>query len=541
MLHKLANTSREQPHRLCPALSPRRGKPPTLKHALLRAVSLAAFSCVAASLGWSQAASGSQAQGVSKANQLPLSGRTGDQAGTVTSQQQTSGGNDADAVSTKVNVSGPLMGSVPDRTVVGGPLHLSMAEAIRRGLRNNLGKLSSDLSVSAADAQHRQVRSALLPQIAGTVAENETQINLAVYGLTTGQGGLPSLIGPFSYFQAQATLNAPLFDLVQINNLRANRASTSATSLNARNVRETVVLAIAGIYLQTVAAQARLDSQQAQVDYAEAVYEQAEVRGEAGTTSPLDVNRSLVQYGSQQERLLSQKGELRKQKLALARLVGLPLDTQLILDPLRNDDEAGPVDQAGALHRAFEGRLDLQASRTQVQAAERALSAAHAQRIPSITTNGYYGVIGPSPTKNHGAFAAAVTLNLPFYDGGRTGGDIEQAETTLRQRKAELADQEGQIEQEVRTALIDLETASGQIKLARGNREYAHKNLDQTRDRFLAGITTSVEVIQAQQDVSAAESTYISSTFSLNLATLSLARAQGVAEAAAPQIANGRP
>jgi outer membrane protein TolC len=127
-------------------------------------------------------------------------------------------------------------------------------------------------------------------------------------------------------------------------------------------------------------------------------------------------------------------------------------------------------------------------------------------------------------------------VNVPIWHGGRTKGDIQQAEATLHQRQAELDDQRARVEQDVRNALIELETAAGQVKLADSNRNYANETLAEARDRFAAGVATTVEVVQAQEQVANAESDYISSLFSFDLAELSLARATGGAEAELPDL-----
>ncbi len=119
---------------------------------------------------------------------------------------------------------------------------------------------------------------------------------------------------------------------------------------------------------------------------------------------------------------------------------------------------------------------------------------------------------------------------MPIWQGGRVKGDILQAEATLDQRRAELANERGKVEQDVRTALIELAAAQGQVKLAESSRNLANDTLTQARDRFGAGVATTVEVVQAQQQVASAESDSISSLFSYQLAKLALARAMGEAE-----------
>jgi outer membrane protein TolC len=300
-----------------------------------------------------------------------------------------------------------------------------------------------------------------------------------------------------------------------------------------------VVLAVAGSYLQTVTAAARVASQQAQVDNARAVYNQAVVRKQAGTNARIDVVRSLVELQTQQQRLSSLEADLRKQKIVLARLIGLPLDRELVLtDPLASAEAVLPQ-TADQLRLAFEHRADLRAAEAQVRAAELSLSAAHAERLPSASLSGDYGVIGPNPASTHGVFAVTASISMPVWEGGRIRADIEQAEATLKQRRAELADERAMVEEQVRTSLIELETAMGQVQLAANNRSYANETLSEARDRFGAGVATTVEVVQAQEQVASAEADYISSLFSLNVAKLSLARATGEAEADLPNLFAG--
>ena len=299
------------------------------------------------------------------------------------------------------------------------------------------------------------------------------------------------------------------------------------------------MLAVAGSYLQTIATASRIASQRAQVENAQAVYNQAAVRKSAGTNSRIDVTRSLVELETEQQRLTSLESDLRKQKIALARTIGLPLDRDLLLSETLGFSETALPDAETAIRQAFQSRADLRSADAQVQAAERALSAAHAERLPSASVSGDYGVMGPNPTNTHGVFAVTGSINVPVWQGGRIKGDIQQAEATLHQRQAELADLRGRVEQDVRTALIDLETAQGQVKLAQNNRKYANETLAEARDRFGAGVGTTLEVVQAEEQVASAETDYVSSLYSFNLAKLALARATGGVETQMPGLLKG--
>jgi outer membrane protein TolC len=192
--------------------------------------------------------------------------------------------------------------------------------------------------------------------------------------------------------------------------------------------------------------------------------------------------------------------------------------------------ELQAVDEAASLRAALSHRSDLQAAQAQVEAAERIVAASRAERYPTVSASFDYGAIGASPDNSHGVFTAVGSVNIPVYTGGRIKADIQQAKVTLQQRESEYQDTRGRVEQDVRDALIQLQTAIGQTHLAESNRKFALETLTQARDRFEAGVTNTVEVVQAQQQESAAESDYVSSLFAFNLARLTLARATGQAE-----------
>lgn len=501
---------------------------------------IALLACFAASIASAQLSPAGGPSGPARPIQLPQSGRLG-QPGGVAAQQSANPGGGASTITSSVQVTGSYQGSVPATGIPSGPISLTLESAIQRGLAANLATISANNSVSAARTERIQALSALLPNIAVNASETITQIDLAAYGLQLKVPAnfgfsIPTVVGPFTYSQAQATLNQSVLDFVQRRNWKSTKETERAAQLSAKDTRELVVLAVAGTYLQTLAMAASVSSQQAQVDNAQAVYNQAVIRKQAGTNARIDVMRSLVELQTEQQRLSSAEADLRKQKIALARLIGLPLDRELILTDILGAPEAVVSDANTAIQLALQHRSDLRAAEAQVHAAELALSAAHAERLPSISVNGDYGLIGPNPTTGHGVFAVTGAVNVPVWEGGRIKGDIQQAEATLRQRQSELADQRGQVEQDVRNALIELETAMGQVRLARTNREYANETLTEARDRFNAGVATTVEVVQAQEQVASAESDYISSLFSFNLARFSLAHATGEAEADLPHL-----
>jgi outer membrane protein TolC len=279
-----------------------------------------------------------------------------------------------------------------------------------------------------------------------------------------------------------------------------------------------------------LASQARVDSARAQLDTAKALFKQTDERRQAGLNAQIDSNRSRVQMQTQQQRVTTIENDLAKQKINLARLTGLPPSEHLDLSDSIEFSPAPPLTPEEALKQALDRRADLKAAEAQVHAAERALAAARAERYPSLGLSADYGAIGTNPANSHGTFTVTGSLKFPIWQGGRTEGDIAQAQAALEQRRAELADMKGKIESDIRTAWLDIQTAASQIDVARNNQDVSRQTLDLTRQRFEAGITDAVEVVQAQESVATADLDYINSIFAHNLAKLTLARAIGHAE-----------
>jgi outer membrane protein TolC len=238
---------------------------------------------------------------------------------------------------------------------------------------------------------------------------------------------------------------------------------------------------------------------------------------------------------TQQQRLATLQNDLAKQKINLARLTGLPPNDQFDISDDVPYGPAPPIALEAAIRQAMETRADLKSAVTQVKAAERAVSAARSERLPSISISADYGVIGINPAQSHGTFSLVGTVRIPIWQGGRTAGNIEQAEAALSQRRSELEDIRARIESEVRNAYLDLQAATSQVEVAEKNIELDKQNLDLTRQRFTAGVSDNVEVVQAQEASATAQLDYINSVFAHNLAKLSLARAMGKAAESLPQ------
>jgi len=434
----------------------------------------------------------------------------------------------------QTSTTSPFLGSIPSGEKTAAILPLSMEEALNRALKYNLGLVLGNQDTRSARGARLRALSDLLPRLTTQTSESIEQINLAAFGFPATPT-IPAVVGPFSVFDTRATLGQPIFDLHAWNNTRAGSENIRAAEFNYQDARETVVLVVANLYLESLAAQARVESAQAQFATADAIYKQSVDLKNSGVAAGIDVLRAQVQLGARRQRLLATANDLQKQYLNLGRAIGLPPGQQFTLTDHMPQAPAQTVSLEQAIADAYNNRADYKRSQSLVRSADIARKAAAAQALPLLRFDGDYGVIGSGPSNSHGTFDAAIALQIPIFQGGRVRGEVHQAQALLNQRRAESDDLRGRIDAQVRAAYLDVQSAAQQLEVARTTVDLANQELAQARDRFVAGVSGSLEVTQAQEAVASANDDFINSLYSFNLSQASLARAAGVAEKSVKQ------
>ena len=375
-------------------------------------------------------------------------------------------------------------------------------------------------------------------------------INGRVAGIATAAGrsggacgfplpdGIPPIVGPFNLFDARVAVTQPIIDLHAINDLRAERHNVAAAGHTYQGARELVVLVAANAYLQALAASARADSARAQLESAQALFTQATDLRQNGLVAGIDVLRAEVELSTEKQHVTATANDFEKAKLQLGRIIGLPIGQELTLV---SDLPAVPVPDitlADALDRAYKSRPDFLAALDRVKAAEAIRAAAIGDNLPSLVVNADYGEM-LTPTNTHSTFSVTGAVNIPIFQGGRTRGKVIEADADLRSRRSEVEDLRAGIYYDVKTAFMDLQANGEQLQVATRAREVAGTALTQSRDRFAAGVTSNIEVVQAQESVSRANEQYINALYLYNVGKAVLARDLGDAEQAVRRYLGG--
>jgi outer membrane protein TolC len=418
------------------------------------------------------------------------------------------------------------------------PLRLTLEDAVVRGLDANLAAITSREAVRRAEGAKDVARSRQLPTISAGVSGTRQVIDLEAYGFPPPAGGSP-LVGPFNVFDARLYLSQSLLDL-QANDLRhAAGLSSSAARSGAAATRETVVLVCAGAYLRAAADERRIEAVREQVAAAESLYEHAVRLKESGVVAGIEVLRARVQLEAQRQRLIVAENEDAKDKLSLARAIGLPLEQPFTLADSLVYKPAGEVDLEGVLREAYDARADLKQAESDLAAAEATRAADRHQRVPTLQVNEDLGVIGSNTPSLEKTYMVGMGLRFPLFEGGRIDARVLQDDAEVTRLQAALTDLKAGVALDVRAALLDLTSADERVKVAQGALDLAREQLRQSRDRFDAGVAGNLEVVQAQDALARASDDYLAALHAHALARLTLAHARGAAEREIPMFLEG--
>jgi len=406
-------------------------------------------------------------------------------------------------------------------------LPLSIDDAIQRGLQNNLGLILQSSNERQSNGSRLQSLQALLPTVTGGASVTVQQIDLAAYGLKFP--GINPIIGPFQVMDVRGYASQNIVNLNAFEQYMASKHNFEGAKLTAQDARDLVVLTVGNAYLLCVADEARIKAVQAELDNSKLSFDQATDNHEAGTSPRLDVLRAQVDYQSEQQTLISTVNQLAKDKLALARAIGLPLDQKFELADSTPFQALDTPDPGAAFQQALKQRKDLAAATETVKGAEATRKAAVYDQLPTLVASGNYGDQGETFSHSHGTYTAEGQLSAPLLQIAKTRGEEETAGAELDQARAKLSDQVQQVNADVRDAILDIQTAAKLVEATGSNVELAREALSEAQQRYKAGVDTSLSVSQALSTDRQAEDQYISALYQHNVAKLALARALGVA------------
>jgi outer membrane protein TolC len=408
------------------------------------------------------------------------------------------------------------------------PYRLTLHDAIQKALQANLSVLAAGSRVDEAEGtRQRRLAAALLPRVNAQAYANVQNRNLHAFGISSQ--GIPDVVGPFSNYDFRVYAQQNVVDLQSRRALKASELAVDAGKMDERDARDLIVRAIAALYLNAQSAAARTDTAQARVTDSTALCKLAKDKHDAGTATGVDVLRAQVQLANDKQALLIAQNQHKQALLTLARNLGMnpatPLELAEPLDyrPLK-EPKMETLAPAALLERADYLSLASQRAGLMEQ-----MSANRARALPKLSINGNFGEIGRSigGVKSTGLIQGQIDFTL--FDRDRNG-EAQELASRVRRIDDQIADLRRGIDEELREALLNLDSAAEQVAVARDGQELARRELQMAQDRFEQGTANNVEVITAQDELARAEENYIVAVVSHVDAKCALARAMGDTE-----------
>jgi outer membrane protein len=418
----------------------------------------------------------------------------------------------------------PLPGSAPS-----GVLKLTLDQAVSLALKQNPTAQIAVITAAESVQDKNVARSALLPQASLSVTDTVERINVeAFFGKKFP--GIPEHAGPFQIFSAGPTFSAPVFDLTLYRRYQAARETANASKSDSLSTREQVILLVVSQYIGTLRAVANVQASQSRVELAQALYDQAADVQKEGVGTGIDTLRANVELQNEKQRLLEAQADRDTSLFGLSRLLNLDPRQMIELgDSLSFFDTPQP-EVASSIDSALAERQEWKSLQLQLKSAGLQKKASSESRLPKVDFTGNWAYLGGSSTTGIPTYNYEAAVSVPLFTGGRIHAEIVRAGLEIQKLQQQEDDLRNQIALDVKTALINLDSARNQVAVANLGVQLSKEEVDQARDRFKAGVANNIEVIQAQDSLARANDNQIAALYRFNQARADYARSIGQME-----------
>ncbi len=410
-------------------------------------------------------------------------------------------------------------------------LHLSLGQAVRLAARQNPTVESARYRVQAAQARVTQRRADLLPTVTGAVAERRATLNsAAAFPIELPVPGIDprgGILGPLDVFDARARVTQALFDPAARARVQSARTGVAAAGADVGRTADLAAAAAANAYLAVLRADAVYRARLQDSTLASELQGIARDQLVAGTGVALDVTRARAQLTSARSQLIRGRNERDRTRIELARTLGLPLVDLVLVDSLATLPLDVAITEREALDAAYRGRSDLQALQLQAEAARQQAAAIGKERIPTVGVLADYGLSQRNGRSYLPTYDLGVMLSLPIFDGFRREGRVAEQTTIAQELEFRARDLRTQVEADVRTAVLDLASATEAVAAARERLSLAEQEVAQSRERFQAGVSGNADLITASLALNGARTQLVDALTAYQSSRVALARAEG--------------
>jgi len=410
-------------------------------------------------------------------------------------------------------------------------LRLTLDQAVGLALKQNPTAQIAILQAAQSEQDRKIALSELLPQVQMGVTEQWERLNIrAQFGGAAIFPGVPKHLGPYPIFSTGPSFHGPIFDLSLLRRYQASRNTANASKADSLSAREQVILLVVSQYIGTLRNMADVQASQSRVDLAQALYDQAADRQKEGVSTGIDTLRANVELQNEKQRLIQAQASRETSLFGLSRLLNLDLRQGIELGDSLSFFETPQPEVETSIEQALAARYEWKSLQEQLRAAENEKKAASASRLPSLNYSGNWAELGTFPYGVIPTYTYAGTVSVPLFTGGRIRAQTVRADLEIQRLRQQQMDLRNAITQDVKTALINLDSARNEVRVANLGVQLSKEEVDQARDRFNAGVADNIEVIQAQDSLARANDNQIAALYRFNQGRADLARSIGQME-----------
>jgi len=409
-----------------------------------------------------------------------------------------------------------------------GPIALSFSDAVGLAIKQNLQSLLAAEKISEAKGDAMSLYSELWPRITATASQQNQTANLAGLGFEKPlTPGMPLIIGPYGVFDARLHLVQNLLDVKSMADFAQGRAEVRLAKLEQDLSRPAVAEDAAMAYIEAQRSAQAVAAAHSDLDLAQNLYVLAQDEHQVGVAQGVDVARAKTRVAQEKYHVAQADLDAQISIIDLERVLGLPMDSSLILTDSLRDSEEASVSTQTAIAEALQNRVELAVAQEQLRVNDLAARSAEGALLPTLSASADYGLSGTSPSKNiHETRAVGAFVSLPLFDGG-IYGHVRAAVSREKESRMTLDDLKQEIEKEVRVAAAQVWAAQQQVRAADDSLDLAQKELDMARDRFRSGVADNLEVLSAQTSIEEARDDHVTALAFYNQARVRLAAALG--------------
>jgi outer membrane protein len=409
-------------------------------------------------------------------------------------------------------------------------VRLSLEQAVSLALKQNPTQQIAKLNFAESVQDKNISRAELLPQADFRVADSANRVNIQAQFGGARIPGLPQHIGPYQIFSAGPSFSTPILDLSLWKKYQSSRSDVDAAKASSLSTREQVILLVVSQYIGTLRNVANVEASKSRVELAQALYDQAADLQKEGVGTGIDTLRANVELQNEKQRLIEATNDRDSSLFGLSKLLNLdPKQKIELADSLSFFETPQPgVDES--IDLALADRQEWKALQSQEKSLRYQKQSVQYSRLPALSFDGNWAYLGTSGTTGIPTYQYQASVNMPLFTSGRIHAEITRADLEIQKIEQQKFDTRNQIALDVKTALLNLESARNEVQVANLGVELSKQEVDQARDRFRAGVANNIEVISAQDSLARANDNQIIALYRFNQARADFARSVGQME-----------